>query len=136
MGNYRLAGGQLITDQGIVPCDLLISGSKIQEIISREEITDDSYTVVDCKGLYISPGFVDIHQHGGGGSDYMDDDPDAYYHATEAHLRHGTTSVMPTLLSAAIISVTKNTATRLLPNCVLSIHTGVTTAVTQPSSLV
>lgn len=100
MGNYRLAGGQLITDQGIVPCDLLISGSKIQEIISREEVTDHSYTVVNCEGLYISPGFVDIHQHGGGGSDYMDDDPDAYYHATEAHLRHGTTSVMPTLLSA------------------------------------
>ena len=100
MSKYRLTNGKLITDMGIVPYDLLISGSVIQEIIPREEATDASYTVIDCEGLYISPGFVDIHQHGGGGSDYMDDDPDAYYHATEAHLRHGTTSVMPTLLSA------------------------------------
>lgn len=100
MGKYRLAGGQLITDLGIIPYDLLISGMTIEEIISREEKSDASYEVIDCEGLYISPGFVDIHQHGGGGSDYMDDDPDAYVNATEAHLRHGTTSVMPTLLSA------------------------------------
>lgn len=100
MSKYRLTNGKLITDMGIVPYDLLISGSVIQEIIPREEATDASYTVIDCEGLYISPGFVDIHQHGGGGSDYMDDDPDAYWNATEAHLRHGTTAVMPTLLSA------------------------------------
>ena len=32
---------------------------------------------VDGGGRYLSPGFVDIHIHGGGGSDYMEPDPDA-----------------------------------------------------------
>ena len=51
--------------------------------------------------MHISPGFVEIHSHGGGGSDYMDADADAFLKATEAHLMHGTTSVIPTLLSAS-----------------------------------
>lgn len=100
MKKYRLSKGSLITDLGLLEQDLLICGKQIEGVIPREEETGPEYTVVDCEGLYVSPGFVDIHQHGGGGSDYMDDDPDAYYRATEAHLRHGTTSVMPTLLSA------------------------------------
>lgn len=100
MRKYRLAKGTLITDLGILEEDLLTCGKQIEGVISRDVEVGPEYTVVDCKGLYISPGFVDIHQHGGGGSDYMDDDPDAYLNATQAHLRHGTTSVMPTLLSA------------------------------------
>ena len=100
MKKYRLCNGSLIMDEEILAMDLLISGSKIEAIISREMKTGRDYEVVDCNGLYISAGFVDIHQHGGGGNDYMDPDPDAYLHVTEAHLKHGTTSVMPTLLSA------------------------------------
>ena len=100
MSKYRFVNGQLITEEGICASDLLVSDGQIEAIIPREQKTGAEYEIVDCTGLYVSPGFVDVHQHGGGGSDYMDVDPDAYFHATEAHLRHGTTSVMPTLLSA------------------------------------
>lgn len=100
MKKIRLINGNLILENEIRSMDLLISGSMIEAIIPRDRKTNQQYEVIDCSGYYISPGFVDIHQHGGGGSDYMDDDPDAYLRATEAHLRHGTTSVMPTLLSA------------------------------------
>lgn len=100
MSKYRLSNGKLITENEILQMDLLISGTTIESVIPREMSTGDEYHVIDCSGCYVSAGFVDIHQHGGGGSDYMDPDPDAYLHATEAHLRHGTTSVMPTLLSA------------------------------------
>lgn len=100
MAKYRIHGGRLITGEGIEEKDLLISGKQIEGIISWDRSVSSDYNVLDCKGLYVSAGFVDIHQHGGGGSDYMDDDPDAYLRATGAHLRHGTTSVMPTLLSA------------------------------------
>ena len=37
----------------------------------------------------------------------MDGDADAFYHATAAHLAHGTTSVMPTLLSADTEGLTR-----------------------------
>ncbi len=50
-------------------------------------------------GRYISPGFVDIHVHGGGGSDYMDGTVEAVRTANRAHTRHGTTSIFPTTMT-------------------------------------
>ena len=52
--------------------------------------------VVDAEDGYISPGFVDIHTHGGAGSDYMDGTPEAVRIANRAHARHGTTTIFPT----------------------------------------
>lgn len=98
---YRLSGGQLITADGIEEKDLLISNGTIEDIVARRSACSSDYRVLDCAGNFISAGFVDIHQHGGGGSDYMDGFPEDYVNATEAHLVHGTTSVMPTLLSAS-----------------------------------
>ncbi len=96
---YRLFGGTLVTDE-LLTADLLINGGKIEAIISPDTPMDDAYTLIDCRGKYVSAGFVDIHQHGGGGADYMDGGADTFYNATSAHLAHGMTSVMPTLLSA------------------------------------
>lgn len=58
-----------------------------------------SGNVIDAGGQYLSAGFVDIHVHGGGGSDFMDG-ADAYAAACESHLQHGTTSIVPTTISA------------------------------------
>ena len=52
--------------------------------------------VIDVQDDYISPGFVDIHTHGGAGSDYMDGTPEAVRIANRVHARHGTTTIFPT----------------------------------------
>ncbi|MBL9189433.1 MAG: N-acetylglucosamine-6-phosphate deacetylase [Opitutaceae bacterium] len=52
--------------------------------------------IVDARGGYLSPGFVDIHVHGGDGADYMDGTTEAVRTANRAHARHGTTSIFPT----------------------------------------
>jgi N-acetylglucosamine-6-phosphate deacetylase len=52
--------------------------------------------VVDAGDGFISPGFVDIHTHGGAGSDYMDGTPEAARIVNRAHARHGTTTIFPT----------------------------------------
>lgn len=57
--------------------------------------------VIDCGGRYLSPGFVDIHTHGGGGFDYMDGTAEDIVGAARAHLRHGTTAVLPTTLTSS-----------------------------------
>lgn len=105
MNRIRITGGVLLTDTGESASDLLLSDGKIEAIIPRDTAVSGDYRVTDATGLYVSPGFIDIHQHGGGGADYMDNDPDAYRKITEAHLRHGTTAVMPTLLSADTASL-------------------------------
>lgn len=53
-------------------------------------------TLVDARGGYISPGFVDIHVHGGQGADFMDGTAEAVRTACQAHARHGTTTLFPT----------------------------------------
>lgn len=52
--------------------------------------------VIDANGGFISPGFVDIHVHGGNGADFMDGTAAAVETACLAHARHGTTTIFPT----------------------------------------
>lgn len=52
--------------------------------------------VVNGRGGYLSPGFIDIHVHGGDGADFMDGTAEAMRTACRAHARHGTTTIFPT----------------------------------------
>lgn len=63
---------------------------------SRDVPVPEGATMVDAGGGYISPGFVDIHSHGGGGADFMDGTPAAVVMALREHARHGTTTLFPT----------------------------------------
>lgn len=56
--------------------------------------------VYDCCGLFLSPGFVDIHTHGSGGHDYMDGTAEAFIGAAKAHMRNGATTILPTTLAS------------------------------------
>lgn len=61
----------------------------------QRQIPDDA-RVIDAKGGYLAPGFIDIHVHGGDGADFMDGTADAVRVACRAHARHGTTTLFPT----------------------------------------
>lgn len=56
-------------------------------------------------GLTVLPGLVDLHCHGGGGVGFDDSDPAAPGHAAEEHLRHGTTSVLASLVTAPLAAL-------------------------------
>jgi N-acetylglucosamine-6-phosphate deacetylase len=51
---------------------------------------------VDANGCYLAPGFIDLHVHGGNGSDFLDATPAAFVNAADFHLSGGTTSIAPT----------------------------------------
>lgn len=59
-----------------------------------------NHTIIDAQGLYLSPGFIDIHVHGGGGSDFMDNELEAYIQVAETHAKFGTTAMLPTTLTS------------------------------------
>lgn len=129
MSKLRIKNGVLVLENGTEEKDILISEGRIEDIISSYTEVSSDYKVIDCEGQYVSAGFVDIHQHGGGGSDYMDATSDAYCAAMNAHLCHGTTSIMPTTLSADIGSMKKAVeaykvakADKRIKNCLVGMH--------------
>jgi N-acetylglucosamine-6-phosphate deacetylase len=56
--------------------------------------------VVDLGNRILAPGFVDVHIHGGAGHDLMEATPEAVGAVARAIFQHGTTSFVPTTLSA------------------------------------
>lgn len=90
--------GRLILPEGIQEGDLLLEAGRISKVGSCGEGGDRQ---VDLQGCYLAPGFVELHTHGGGGADFMDGTLEDYLTACQCHLRHGTTTILPTLLAAS-----------------------------------
>lgn len=68
----------------------------------------DPEVLIDGRGTYLSPGFIDLHIHGGGGADFSDADTDAYLTVLRTHLRGGTTTIVPTLMSGSLSNILDN----------------------------
>ena len=62
-------GGLVYTGGAFLRAELLIEGKKIAGLYMPGEVPGCDYDRVDCTGLRIVPGFVDIHIHGRGGHD-------------------------------------------------------------------
>jgi len=56
---------------------------------------------IDGAGAILTPGFVDIHGHGGGGASF-DDGPEAIAAARAVHRAHGTTRAVLSLVTATV----------------------------------
>lgn len=96
--NTIIKNVKIITDGKILENhQVCLADGKITAVVP--DSTQLCGQVVDAKGQYLTPGFVDIHVHGGGGTDFMDG-AEAYAAACESHLQHGTTSIVPTTISA------------------------------------
>lgn len=96
----KITNGIIITPYRVVKgAELLIREGKIEEI-SEGRIDVDDVTEINAGGNFVAPGFIDIHVHGGGGADFMDNDVDAYLKVAETHARYGTTSMVPTTLTS------------------------------------
>ncbi len=100
----KIIGGRILCGYIETEKALYIEDDKIIAI-TAEELPADK--VIDAKGNYVSPGFVDIHTHGAGGHDFMDEGTEPVIGALKAHLEHGTTSIMPTLTTSNPVSFRK-----------------------------
>lgn len=77
---------------------VIVEGEKIASVIPMRDLPQD-ITRISLQGGYLSPGFVDIHVHGGGGADFMDATPQAVRTVAATHCAHGTTSLCPTTMT-------------------------------------
>ena len=80
---------------------VIIEGDTITAIVPDSELeTCETDEIIDVGGRFITPGFIDIHSHGGGGHDFMDGSVDAIMGAARSHVRFGTTTILPTTVTS------------------------------------
>jgi N-acetylglucosamine-6-phosphate deacetylase len=71
-----------------------------KKIIAVSKICDlQNIEIIDAKGNYVSPGFIDLHIHGSGGADTMDATPEALETISSTLLQTGTTSFLATTMT-------------------------------------
>lgn len=100
MDRTLIFNGRIITPYRMINNgSILVEDGKIADI-SEGRLPVSECTTIDAKGLYVSPGFIDIHTHGGGGFDFMDGTVEAYLGAAIEHAKHGTTALVPTTVTS------------------------------------
>lgn len=93
-----IKNGNVFLDGHIEKCDVEIS----ETVTAIGDLSGSSHEndILDASGLYVFPGFVDIHTHGGGGGDFMDACEESFDRALRFHAKSGTTSVVVTSVTA------------------------------------
>ena len=116
--NGRLVMETRVIDGGAV----LIEDGKIARIYDKTpDLSGERLNVIDAGGLYVSPGFIDVHVHGGGGYDFLCGDEDNVLSACRTHLKHGTTAIMATIMTmVGIISVQDAVGVAVVPPAVVA----------------
>lgn len=86
----------ILPDKLLTNARVVVREGRIAGVGASSKRLPKDATLVDGRGGYLSPGFVDVHVHGGGGGDFMDGTADAARVACRTHYRHGTTTIFPT----------------------------------------
>ena len=86
----------ILPDRLIENANVVCDEGMIVSISEKQAKATADTRVVDGRGGYLSPGFIDIHVHGGAGADFMDGTAEAVRTACRAHAQHGTTTIFPT----------------------------------------
>ena len=97
-----IENAQVVLEDQILPDGaILVEGDRIMQAGDRAVVTcPENACRVDAKGLYVGPGFVDIHVHGGGGAEFFEEP----LKVAEYFLRHGTTTMLPTSKNSCDLS--------------------------------
>ena len=103
----QIINGSIFTPQGwIENGSVLIKDNKILEVTNCD-LAVEGAELVDAKGQFVIPGYVCLHAHGGGGHDFTECTEEAYRKIVETHMKHGATSIFPTMSSSTFEDIRK-----------------------------
>lgn len=101
-----IKNGKIITKGNILIDKALVFEEKILDIIDEKNLDEyiekaniANIEVIDAKGKYVSPGFIDIHVHGCGGSDTMDGTLEDIEIISSNVCKNGVTAFLPTTMT-------------------------------------
>lgn len=105
-----LAARQLFTPLELVGNGLvLIEDGIIRAVGPRDSVAvPPTARIVDLGDTILAPGFIDVHIHGSAGHDVMEGTREAVEAVAALAAQHGTTSFVPTTLSAQPDGLTKS----------------------------
>ena len=96
----QISNGRILTSEGwLNGGSVIVEGGKILAV-SNNALPVEGAQQIDAKGCDIVPGGIELHIHGGGGRDFMEGTEEAFRTAVDAHMKHGTTAIFPTLSSS------------------------------------
>lgn len=111
MAAQLIARARVATPDGVVdPGWVLVEDGAISAVGAGDPPDRPDARTTDAKGAWVVPGFVDIHCHGGGGAAFTSPDPAQVRHAAEAHRRHGTTTMLASLVSRPVPELVEQVA--------------------------
>ncbi|MEU0757393.1 N-acetylglucosamine-6-phosphate deacetylase [Streptomyces albogriseolus] len=92
-----LTGARVVLPTGTVDGgSVTVEGTRIASTApgASPSPAEGAAQAVDLRGHWLVPGFVDIHNHGGGGVSFAGGTAEDVLQGVRAHLRHGTTTVV------------------------------------------
>ena len=100
----RIKSDKIILEDRIFDGYVYFEDGIITDVTTEERPANE---VFDMTGYYISPGFIDIHTHGGGGYRF-EGSTEEIVNGCNFHLKHGTTSICPTVSAAPFAAMAES----------------------------
>ncbi len=96
----KISGGKVILrDRVAENMNVYVENGLIAAVTAESLPFDEE---IKAEGRYVSPGFIEMHTHGGGDCDFLDGTPEAFLTASELHASHGVTTLIPTATSGTL----------------------------------
>ena len=102
----RIKSNRIILEDRLFDGYVYVENGIITDVTTEERPADE---VFDMTGYYVSPGFIDIHTHGGGGYRF-EGSTEEIINGCNFHLKHGATSICPTVSAASFASMAASAA--------------------------
>ncbi len=111
MSLIKIKSDRIILEDGLFDGFIYLEDGKILSVSKEDK---SGCTEYDYTGLYVSPGFIDMHTHGAGGHPFLNTTKDDVLAAVDCHLNYGTTTILPTISASpfsdmrdAVIAIAK-----------------------------
>ena len=98
----QIINGRILTPQGWIEGGTVVIEDNKIKAVENCSLPVVGAEIIDAKGCSVVPGGIEMHVHGGGGRDFMEGSEEAFRVAINAHMKHGTTSIFPTLSSSTV----------------------------------
>ena len=110
--SYAVRNVKIVTPFRIIENgSVIVTGKKISALGSVQDVKiPSSMKSYDMNGMILTPGFIDVLVHGGGGAGFADDNEESIGTVSEFFFEHGTTGLLASLYSKPLKLLVKDVA--------------------------